>query len=89
MRSGLEGPVEPAGVDDELAGRPAEPDGGSPKKSRPSRESAAFVCLGGAVALGGGGWAPGVSVVLGLTGGFGTSPKRSIGGAAFGAGGTG
>lgn len=31
MRSGLEGPVEPAGVDDELAGRPAEPDGGSPK----------------------------------------------------------
>lgn len=41
------------------------------------------------MALGGGGWAPGVSVVLGLTGGSGTSPKRSIGGAAFGAGGTG
>lgn len=78
--------MEPAGVDEEVAGLPPEAEGGPPKKSRPSKESAAFDCLRGPVALGGGGRAPGVSVVLGLTGGSGTSPKRSTGGAAPGGG---
>ena len=40
LRSGLEGPD---GVDAELAGLPDVVDGGPPKKSRPSNESAAFV----------------------------------------------
>ena len=60
-----------------------------PKKSRPSSESAAFVCLGKAALFGGAVRAPGVSVVLGLTGGSGTSPNRSTGGAGFGSGRTG
>ena len=88
LRSGLEGPVEPAGVDDTLDGLTPEVDG-PPKKSSPSSESAALDGLVGAVTLGGGGRAPGVSVVLGLAGGSGTSPKRSIGGAGFGAAGAG
>ena len=59
-----------------------------PKKSRPNNESAAFVGLGGPD-FGGGGRPPEVSVVLGLAGSSGTSPNRSIGGAAFGSGGAG
>ena len=88
LRSGLEGPVEPAGVDDTLGGLIPAVDG-PPKKSSPNSESAALEGLVGAVALGGGGRAPGVSVVLGLAGGSGTSPKRSMGGAGFGAAGAG
>lgn len=89
FRSGLDGTVEPEGVEAELEGLPLVADGGPPKKSRPSNESAAFVCFGGAEALGGGGRVPGVSVVLGLAGGAGTSANKSRGGAALGAGGTG
>ena len=88
LRSGLEGPVEPAGVEDTLDGLTPEVDG-PPKKSSPRSESAALDGLVGTVALGGGGRAPGVSVVLGLAGGSGTSPKRSMGGAGFGAAGAG
>lgn len=86
LRSGLDGAVDPEGVDAELDGLPDAEAGGPPKKSRPSRESAALVCFGGGLLLGGGGRAPVVSVVLGLAGGAGTSPNRSIGGAAFGGG---
>ncbi len=89
FRSGREGVVEPAGVDAELEDLPIEEDGGPPKKSRPSSESAALVCLGGPEDLGGGSRLPRLSVVLGLAGGSGTSPKRSTGGAARGGGGTG
>lgn len=78
----------PDGVEAELDGLPDVADGGPPKKSRPSNESAAFACLLGAEAFGGAD-RPGMSVVFGLTGGSGTSPNRSTGGAAFGAGTTG
>jgi hypothetical protein len=47
FRSGLEGPVEVGGFDAALDGRFVAPGWGSPKKSRPSNESAGFVCLGG------------------------------------------
>lgn len=86
FRSGLEGAVEPPGVDAELDGLPLEDDGGPPKKSRPSSESAAFVDFGGPEDFGGGIRLLGVSVVLGLAGGSGTSPNRSTGGAALGGG---
>ncbi len=88
FKSGLEGTAGLAGLEDELEGLADEPDGGPPKKSRPSNESDALVGLGGAEALRGGGLAPVVSVVFGLTGGSGTSPKRSTWGVAFGGGGT-
>ena len=88
LRSGLEGIAEPVGVEAELEGLPDVADGGPPKKSRPSNESAAFACLGGADAFGGAD-RQGTSVVLGLAGGSGTSPNKSTGGAAFGAGTTG
>ena len=88
MRSGLEGTAEPDGVEAELDGLPDIADGGPPKKSRPSNESAALDCLGGAEAFGGA-VRLGTSVVFGLAGGSGTSPNRSTGGAAFGAGTTG
>lgn len=77
LRSGLEGPAGTLGVEDELDGLGGGMDCGPPKKSRPSNESAAFCCLGGAGLSGGGARAPGVSVVLGRAGGTGTSPKRS------------
>lgn len=89
FKSGLEGTAEPVGVDEELDDLADRPEGGPPKKSRPSNESAAFVCLGGAEALGGGGRAPAVSVVFGLAGGSGTSPNKSTAGAAFRGGGSG
>lgn len=76
LRSGLEGTAEPDGVDAELDGLPEVADGGLPKKSRPSNESAAFACLGREVAFGGA-VRLGTSVVLGLAGGSGTSPNRS------------
>ncbi len=85
LRSGLDGTAEPDGVEAELDGLADVADGGPPKKSRPSNESAALACFRGAEACGGA-VRLGMSVVLGLTGGSGTSPKRSTGGAAFGAG---
>ena len=88
LRSGLDGTAGPDGVEAELDGLPEVADGEPPKKSRPSNESAALTCLGGAGAFGGAA-RPGTSVVLGLAGGSGTSPKRSTEGAAFGAGATG
>lgn len=71
-----------------LLGFPAACGAGPPRKSRPSKESAGLVVLGGAIALGGGGRAPTVSVVLGLAGGDDISPKMSIvcGGFCIGAG---
>ena len=84
LRSGLDGTAEPDGVEAELEGLPDVADDGPPKKSRPSNESAALACLGGADAFGGA-VRLGTSVVLGLAGGSGTSPKRSTGGAGFGA----
>ena len=87
LRSGLEGSDGPAGVEAELDGLPGVAIGGPPKKSRPSNESAALACLGGAV-FGGAGLA-GTSVVLGLAGSSGTSPNRSTGGAPFETGATG
>lgn len=84
MRSGLEGTPEPTGVDVELEGLPDGPEGGPPKKSRPNNESDAFEGLDGAAAFAGGGFVPVVSVVFGLTGGAGISPKRSTWGAGFG-----
>lgn len=89
FRSGREGNVEPEGVDAELDGLPAVADGGPPKKSIPSKDSEAFTCFGGAEALGGGGRAPIVSVVLGLTGSTGSLSNRSMTGPGFGAGGKG
>ena len=88
LRSGRDGTTGPDGVEAELDGLPDVADGGPPKKSRPSNESAALACLGGAEAFGGAA-RPGTSVVLGLAGGSGTSPNRSTGGGAFGAGATG
>ena len=88
LRSNLNWTAGPDGAEAELDGLPDVADGGPPKKSRPSNESAALACLGGAEAFGGAA-GPGTSVVLGLAGGSGTSPNRSTGGAAFGAGGTG
>ena len=85
LRSGLEGTAEPDGVEAELDGLPEVADGGPPKKSRPSKESAALACLGAAKAFGGPS-RPMTSVVLGLAGGAGTSPNRSTGGSAFGVG---
>ena len=85
LRSGRDGTAVPDGVESELDCLADDADGGPPKKSRPSKESAALVCLGGAEAFGGAG-RPGTSVVLGLAGGSGTSPNRSTGGAAFGTG---
>ena len=89
LRSGLEGPVEAAGVDVALDGLLAGDVDGPPKKSSPSRESAGFAGLGGAEAFGGGGRPPVTSVVLGLAGGAGTSPNRSTFWAALGTGGGG
>lgn len=58
-----------------------------PKKSRPRRESAGFVCFGGAGSDFGGGLAGPGPVVLALGGGPISSPKRSCcGGARTGAG---
>ena len=85
LRSGLEGTAETDGDEAEHDGLPDVADDGPPKKSRPSNESAALACLGGADSFGGAG-RPGTSVVFGLAGGSGTSPNRSTGGAAFGAG---
>ena len=80
---------ELVGVDAALDGRgPAVVDG-PPKKSRPSRESDAFVGFEVVEDFGAGGCAPGVSVVLGRAGGEGTSPNKSICCAGFGGGGTG
>lgn len=88
LRSGLEGSAEPDGVVAELDGLPDAVDGAPPKKSRPSNESAALACLGGAEAFGGAGRL-GTSVVFGLAGGSTMSPNRSTGGATFGPGTTG
>ena len=55
-------------VDGKFEDLAAGTDGEAPKKSSPSKESAALACLGGAEDFDGGGRAPGVSVVLGLAG---------------------
>ncbi len=89
MRSGREGPVDVAGVDVALEGRPEGADDGPPKKSSPNSESAGFDCFAGAVFFGGGRRPPATSVVLGLAGGAGTSPNRSTFGTALGIGGGG
>ena len=89
LRSGREGTADPVGVDAELDGLPVDEAGGAPKNSRPSNESAAFVCFGGAEVLGGGGRETGISVVLGLAGGSIMSPNKSIGSGPLGAEGTG
>ena len=88
FKSGLDGTFEFAGLDDELDGRFTEAAGGPPKKSSPNSESDALTGFGGAACFGGG-RAPGVSVVLGRAGGFGTSPKRSTCGVGLGGGWTG
>lgn len=88
FKSGREGIVGPEGVDAELDGLLVVTDVGPPKKSMPNNDSEAFVCFGGAEALGGGGRPPRVSVVLGLTGRSGPPSNRSIGGPLFGAGGS-
>ena len=89
FKSGLEGIVEPEGVDTELAGLAEAAAGGPPKKSRPSKESEALVVFGATAVFGGDALVPGVSAVLGLAGGSGTSPKRSICCDFLGGGGTG
>lgn len=77
MRSGREGPVEIDGVDEALDGLAEAVEGELPKKSRPIKELLGSDCLEGAEAFGGVGRVPGVSVVLGLAGGVGISPKMS------------
>ena len=52
-------------------------EGGPPKKSRPSNELPESGCLGAPEDFPGDGRVPGVSVVLGLAGGDGKSPKIS------------
>ena len=70
MRSGREGPVELAGLEEALAGLSGVP----PRKSSPPRS-----CEAVGAGFGGGGRALGLSVVLGLTGGVMiSSPIRSI-----------
>lgn len=86
FRSGLEGTALLPGVE-ALEGLAYEAEGGAPKKSSPRSESPCFCCLAGlGAALEGGGWTPGVSVVLGRAGGVGISPKRSTFGVGFGVG---
>lgn len=77
LRSGLEGAAEAAGpVLDGLAGCDAGP---PPKKSSPSSESPAFVCLGGAAsAFGGAERTFEGGPVLGRGGAGVSSPKRSM-----------
>ena len=89
LRSFLDGPAVPAGVDAVLEGLADAAGVGPPKKSRPSKESAALVSPGTAFDLDGGGLIPDVSVVFGLTGGDGTSSKRSTGAFDLGGGGIG
>jgi hypothetical protein len=80
LRSGLDGPVEPAGFEAALDGLP----GGvrivnRQKKSKPSKESPGFVCLNGAAGARegrGGGLAACASVVLGRAGGGGVSSSN-------------
>lgn len=75
MRSGLEGAAAAAGpVLDGRAGAAEDP---PPRKSRPSNESPALCCFGGAGSAFGGGRAAAGGPVLGRSG-TGLSPKRSI-----------
>lgn len=83
LRSGLDGPVEPSGLELTLEGRAGPEDGALPKKSSPRSESPCFVCrvVVGIALLGCGGVLE-LSVVLGRTGGAGaSSPNISIVGA--------
>lgn len=89
FKSGRDGMFTPEGVDAALAGLPLGGAEGPPKKSSPRRESEAFVGLLAGGALAGGGCEPDGSVVLGLAGGVGTSPNRSMGCEAFVGGGIG
>jgi hypothetical protein len=79
LRSGLEGAAEAAGP--VLEGRAGCVVGPPPRKSKPSSESPAFVCFGGAAsAFGGGARTFEGGPVLGLGGAGASSPKRSIAG---------
>lgn len=85
LRSGLDGAIEPPGVDVALDGLAEDVEGGPPKKSNPRSESPCFCGFeGAAAALGGGGRWFGVSVVLGRAGGVGMSPNKSTWGAGLG-----
>ena len=89
VRAFREGAMEPEGVEAALDGLPFVDGGGAPKKSRFNKESEAFAGLGAAGTFEGCVLVPGVSVVLGLTGGAGGSFKKSIEGFVFGGGGNG
>lgn len=89
LRSGRDWPAAPTVFPEALDGLSAGAEGDSPRKSRPSNESPCLACgLDEGGALGGGAREAG-SVVLGLAGGVGTSPRMSIlaGGFFIGAGG--
>lgn len=81
MRSGRDGPAVADGVDEALVDLLVAAEGGPPKKSRPNKEFPGSGCFVGVGILAGGDRILGVSVVLGLTGGDGTSPNRSGAGA--------
>ena len=86
MRSGRDWPAAPKTLPEALDGLSAGVEEGSPRKSRPSNESPCFACgLDEGGALGGVSREAG-SVVLGLAGGVGTSPRISILGGGFGIG---
>ena len=68
-------------MDEVLVGLLVAAEGGPPKKSRPNKEFAGSGCFVGVAALAGADRMLVVSVVLGLTGGDGISPKISGAGA--------
>lgn len=78
FRSGRDGPDEPSALPEALKGTSAGAEGGPPKKSKPNSESPCFAgALVGTEAFGGGARDDG-SVVLGLAGGVGISPRMSM-----------
>lgn len=77
MRSGREEEVDTEGLEKGPDGIPEGAGCGTPKKSRPKRESAGFACLGGVDTFGWDGRIAGASVVLGRAGGDGICPKVS------------
>lgn len=78
FRSGRDGPDEPSAFPEALKGPSADAEGGPPKKSRPNSESPCFAgALIGTEVFGGAARDDG-SVVLGLAGGVGISPRISI-----------
>ena len=78
FRSGRDGPDEPSALPEALKGTSAGAEGGPPKKSKPNSESPCFAgALVGTEAFGGAA-RDGGSVVLGLAGGVGISPRMSM-----------